>query len=77
MGNAPNLKINNCNGRVYMGLTFRLDNKQLITSFDELLQWKTVHKLTKGQSVNCNPEEFGVDPWPGLSLQCFCEPFIN
>jgi hypothetical protein len=50
-----------------MGLTFRPDNNQLIKSFDELLQWKTVHKLTKGQSVNCNAEEFGVDPWPGLS----------
>ena len=48
IGNSPNLKINNCNGRVYMGLTFRPDNNQLITSFDELLQWKTVHKLTKG-----------------------------
>ena len=29
-----------------MGLTFRLDNKKMIKSFDEMLEFKTVHKLT-------------------------------
>lgn len=63
-----------CDGTLWLGPLNRPDKlTEKITTFADLLIWKTAHKESQDFSA-CTVEELGSDPFPTGQKQCWCEP---
>lgn len=67
-----------CPGRVHLGLKYRADSGDEITTLYDLMDWNKAQKKDGGMTkVTCNRNGFGARGlWSGKGkdLQCFCEP---
>jgi hypothetical protein len=70
-GAAPNTECK-CHGVLHLGLAKRPDTKKHIKTWDEFRLFKTVSKSNSDYSL-CNASDFGSDPHPGHSQECWCE----
>jgi hypothetical protein len=61
-----------CHGTLWYGATKRPDDKKPIETWEQLRQWKTLHKESE-EWQSCTDANFGSDPWPEQEKQCWCE----